>query len=224
MAESIDKNLEYQKTLAESWLEEYDRDLKSAIENPEADFDQIMAVVWEKGILNRLCPKNQEVKVARKSLGKKVYDGQREDSDLYWRLLASAENVEYAAKNNLTLASGDLSPIFDAFVAMNSPAIKPRFFQKDEEGKELDKIIQAIREKAIAKLSDLEKKQVPTLPAYGKKIHVAGIDVKVRYLPDGQIALEAFSPQDHEKIGQMTDYTGTISPKKLFEIGFEKID
>ncbi len=218
-----ERNLEQQKQLAESWLLDFGESLNSAIKNPESDFDQIMDVVWEKGILNRICPDSQEVKAARKNLGRNVYEGQKEDSDLYWRLLASAENVEYAAKNSLTLASGDLSPMFEAFVAMNSPEIKRRFFQKDDDGRELDKVIDAIRQKAISKISDLEKKQVPALPAYGKKINVAGIDLKVRYTPNGQIALEAFSPEDHEKIGQMTDYTGTISPKKLFELGFEEV-
>lgn len=224
MAEISEGGLENQKQLAQSWLEEYDRDLRLTVEKPETDFNQVMEVVWEKGILNRLCPNSQEVKLARKSLGRAVYEGDRNDSDLYWRLLASTENVDYATKNNLTLTSGDLSPIFDAFVDMSSPEVKSKFFRKEESGHELDKIIRAIKQKALSKLSDLEKDQVPTLPAYGKKIRVKGIDLKVRYTPDGQIALEAFSPEDHKKMGQMTDYTGTILPKKLFELGFEKID
>jgi hypothetical protein len=92
---------------AGAWLTRYNQRMDEFLEQEEPSKEELMDILWEHGVLNRIAPLDPDEKQARMKLGKTVWKEDREDPELYWRLLYSAHAVQENQKTGVTtIASG----------------------------------------------------------------------------------------------------------------------
>ena len=92
------------KSKAYAWSERYDEELDSFKERDIFSAEELANLVWNRGILDHISPTDSEEIRARKALKKDTWD--RNDSELYWRILYATGYLKDAIPRNLTMVSG----------------------------------------------------------------------------------------------------------------------
>ena len=207
---------EYQKEKAGAWRKRYDDALDAVVHNEQATFEELLDVIWNEGILGRIAPVNSEEKNARIQLKKSVWEGSRDDVELYWRILYSAGYItEPAIMHHSVLPHGyAIDALSRARIAalMNAEQTKhffPKENQKDPFVFLAGKIMDRAREEISTRGGEPHEKLIP----WGSKGVWKGVSAEVeRYTGDGLLWLKGKTTQDHLKIGELTDFKGAISP------------
>ena len=78
------------KEKAQAWRKRYEDALSAIADRQDAKLDDLVEVIWEQGILDRIAPIDAEEKRARKELRGDLWDGTRDDPELYLRIMYSA--------------------------------------------------------------------------------------------------------------------------------------
>lgn len=204
--------------LAHAWHQRYHDQLEESLNKEGVGVDAIADVVWNYGVLERLCPSNQKEREEREKEQRDVWGKDRDDPVLYYRIIYSLKEMQEAIKKNYSLMSRMAGVVVKGFVSvfLHKENVKDL---KELEGPEgIKNFIGKISDKATAELKKLgaERKIIPI----GAQGLFHGILVKVeQYLPDGMIGLRPADKdkiqQDHMRLGELTKYTNAVSPEEL---------
>jgi hypothetical protein len=172
-------------------------------ENPT--LEKLCDIFWQSGVIGRLAPADHEEAVARRTLGKDVFDGSEEDPELFWRLLYVCAQINEFEKTNVGARSTWLArPIeFTVQKLLNTDSvIYNELFSKDGKAINPDFVfIKTVKERAIAALEKLEDDpHLEPIPV-GASVSYKGIKATVHgYTADGLIVLHAADRQDHLRL------------------------
>lgn len=206
---------------AKAWLTRYDEKMDQFLEQSEPSKEELMDILWEYGVLDRVAPVDPNEKQAREKLGKTVWKGDREDPELYWQLLYSAAAVEDNAKKGRTITasySGYVSGAFQGFhQAMFNEEKGAKIFTADERktGAEIltkDLMVRAKNELTKRGITQHEK----MIPLEGKgEWH--GIPVTISgYTEKGLISFQADNAAGHAALYEHLDESKVgVSPSQI---------
>ncbi|MEW6407454.1 MAG: hypothetical protein AB1465_02060 [Patescibacteria group bacterium] len=205
------------KERSHAWAERYEQALDELIQAEKPDLNALLNVVWNKGILDRLVPLDKEKLEARKMLEKEVWEGGREDLELYWHILYSAGYAREATDRNQSLVGGGFASgaILQAVHKVLSSGKYLEFFPggypKNYYAPLIDLVAARAKEELKKRGAEPHKKFIP----YGAQGNFKGIEVKVeRYSDDGCVVLRNIKGEDWQKFWQITK-EGCVSPSEL---------
>src|SRR3990172_6966217 len=95
------------RELYHAWEERYSGALEDFVAKAgrgSASREELVDIVWEKGILDHVAPTNELERRAREQMKRDVYD--RESEELFWRVMYSAGNIREASKTNASIVFG----------------------------------------------------------------------------------------------------------------------
>lgn len=219
--EKLERQNESDPIKASAWQEKYKEILDDFFQKENVSRKELIDIIWEYGILERISPKNENEKQARKSLKKTVWEGDRENPELYWRLLYSTAASLEAIKNKYSIVAPSYGYITGAFEGLNR-ALLPQhcqaIFPESEKNPNTnfhEIILNDIIEKAKSEIENKGKKPPKNLIPYGTEINWQGQKFNVeRYTFDGKILLEADTPEKHNFLFD-TGVADGIPPEKI---------
>jgi hypothetical protein len=78
------------------WENDFHPALEQTIADPNGTLQDLIEVVFQKGILDQLCPLNKETRMRWLELGYQIWRGSRRDPELYYRIFYSAQGcIDY---------------------------------------------------------------------------------------------------------------------------------
>jgi len=194
----------------------------------EADRNSLIDVLWNSGILDRIAPVNPEEKESRIKLGKKIWRGDRDDPELYWRILYAAAAAKEAIERGWSVVSGSGGYIIGFFQGANEVIFSER--NKDFFPETNDKMLHAnpyliltesIIERARVELEKRGIKPHQKFPRYGARGKWKGVDVKIdRFSDDGLVWLKGIDINAHNKLYELSK-GGGILPSEINPDDFE---
>ena len=216
--QNFERQEQYYKEKARAWEKRYEEALTSYCEQANANFEGLVDLIWEKGILEHVSPSESEEHQARQVLQKDVFD--RDDVRLYWRLLYSIADSIDASTNSRSVAGGFATQAVVKAVYFahsgNTEKILPA-------GNAIMSIDNALVDKAKQELVKRGVAHPQIIPLETKGTY-NGIPVTVdHYTSTGLIALEANEGEQlsareaHMKLGELTRYTNAVRPEELVE-------
>lgn len=213
------QNKEALKEKAGAWLGRYEEKIKEILSAEKIDRVELIDALWEYGIMGRIAPKDEAEKNARVALEKAVWEGDREDPKLYWRILYSAAAAKNAAEKNYSIMAGSHGYITGAFQGLYGILASPKAEDAFPEMKEGKNSMIAVIDDFIARAKkELEKRgtkppeKLLPIGAVGKW---NGIEVTVEnYTDDGLVWLRAEDLDDHTKLYRFTHGRGA-SPDEI---------
>lgn len=217
---------ELRRDKASSWQIEYEQAVGQIVSKEDSTLQDVVDVIWEKGILDRVAPIDEEVKQQRIDGGHETFEGTRNDVELYWRLLASMENMKESI--NCSVSGGYAAAIISGFSHIYDQKNIDRFFPDDsnrKKGKWQEDLLyyfDCFHEKAKSELEARGEKVPDALPQVGDKGVYHGINVVVKtYAGNGTIYLQGETLNDHRKLFDFSedygDGYGGISLKEVCE-------
>lgn len=215
-------NNEEVKEKAGAWLRRYEEKIEKILSAEKIDRAHLIDTLWEYGIMGRIAPKDETEKNARIALEKAVWEGDREDPKLYWRILYSAAAAKNAVEKNYSLAAGSHSYITGAFQELYgilaSPKAKDAFPEMKERKNPTIIIIDEFMNRAKIELEKRGVKPPDKLLPIGAKGRWNGIEATIETYTDGGLVwLKGDSTEDHMKLYKFTHGRGAspdeINPK-----------
>lgn len=94
------------KRLASRWRERLDQEIKAFQDSGDRSPDKLVDIYWEYYVLGRLAPEDSLEKEAREAKGKDVWSGDRDDPELYVRILTSLYYAQDAVNKQITMEGG----------------------------------------------------------------------------------------------------------------------
>lgn len=176
------------KELSHAWEPRYQAELEKIFSSEHIDLDTLVDVMWEKGILERISPINESEKQARVALGRPVWEGGRNDPELYWKLMYAAGYTLEAMKRSYSGLDQYVGP---ATTNVMRAAYQARNTEVINDPNKLVEIVERILVKAKQKISELgdtpHEKPIP----WGAKGTYKGLEVTVdMYSSDGTVTLK----------------------------------
>lgn len=211
------------KKKAEAWSARLDEAVTRFLDSKEPNRNDLIEILWRYGILERISPSQSEEKEARKALNKAVFDGDRSDPELYWRILYSAGAADEAVKRGYSVAAsgkglitGALTKIGALIYSPKNEALFPETFQRPPKNP-YEIVIEEIIKRAKLELKNLNIKPHDPLIPWDSTGKWQGMELTVdRYTDDGFICFRAKTPQDHARLYELSDNNfGKISPSKI---------
>jgi len=207
------------KHLAHAWEERFENASEQVLLNSNSKTDDLIEVIWNKGILDRLVPENKDELCARLKDVREAFDS-RENTELYWRIIYSILYAEMAMKLQWSTLGGSASVAFVRGFIMACYKQRVQDFCPDYNCENqlggfnflADKIIK----KAEDKLRELGAKPHEKHIKVGARGMFEGIAVRVeRYMDNGLLYLV---PEKREDILLLFDKVGHdigVSPSRL---------
>lgn len=193
------------RSLGEAYSERHSAELEAFCEGDSPTLEQLSEIFWRSGVLDRLVPARHEERVARRTLGRDVFDGDAHDPELFWRILYACAQIETVDSSGVGERSTWLSrPIeFTVQKLLNTdPELFERLFGVGTEHKNPDTLfIQTARERAIQALIAAGERPSATPLPIGTPLVYKGISAQVHgYTADGLVVLQAASLEDYVRI------------------------
>lgn len=206
-------NKEALKEKAGAWLGRYEEKIEEILNAEKIDRAELIDALWEYGIMGRIAPKDEIEKNARMQLEKAVWEGNREDPKLYWRILYSAAAAKNATEKNYSIMAGSHGYITGAFQGLYGVLASPKAedtFPEMKEGKNpMIAVIDGFMDRAKKELEKRGVKPPEKLPQIGAKGKWNGIEVTIgSYTDDGLVWLKTESEEDHMKLYKFTHGRG----------------
>ena len=218
-------NREALKEKAHAWHKRFDEALEEFLVEEEFDFDKFIDVIWEKGILDRVAPKDEEEKRARQGVGSKVWEGERDDPELYWRIMYSAGHIREFSERQFTMHAAGFADvgIYQGVVKLLYSEKHEKFRKKlypDRKSNPVVIVSDEIIERAKKELETLGVESHKKLIPWGAVGKYEDIEVEVdRYMEDGLVSLRALNYEDHMKLYDLANlkrkHPGLVSPSEL---------
>jgi len=213
-----------------AWEQRYEKALQDFISQTDATYEDLVNLVWERGILDHIAPTDSLERKAREQKQADLFDKTSADPELYWRIMYAAGNTKNTIQKNMTMVGGytTLSIVRALSGLYSNPELQKRIFSGvDNAGSDIfvkfaDSIINKAQEE-IKKRGD--KPHEFPIPI-GSKGTVFGISVTIDgYGSDGLVALRVVSYEDHVKLGEKIKelqgkYSSSISPRYLDPVAF----
>ena len=218
------------KEIAGKWQEDLDNSVDEAFLKKETTLSDLAQIIFEKGVLDRIAPLDEQVMAARKDLGKSVWEKGRNDPELYLRLIYSVEGVKQAIKGNLSIFGGCLlgGVLPACFKVAYSERAKDSFAGSKKSGEEkidpflimIDEIRKIAEKELVKNNGKVPEKLVPL----GTKAEFHGIPGRTSkyYTDDGRISFEAGTYEGHCALYEFLDH-GAISPSAITPENFKII-
>jgi hypothetical protein len=96
------------KHLAHAWEERFENALEQVLSNSDSKTDDLIEVIWNKGILDRLVPEDKDEFCARLDDEREVFDS-RDNTELYWRITYSVLYAKRAINLQWSTCGGGAS-------------------------------------------------------------------------------------------------------------------
>ncbi|MBI2035749.1 MAG: hypothetical protein HYT12_03670 [Candidatus Liptonbacteria bacterium] len=213
--ENAGENKEKISELAHRWETRLQEKLDEALSDPSVDKKKIEDTLWEYGILERIDPRDSEEREARKENSSDLWDGGRDNPELYWRLLYSLGLIHESIKRNYSLVGGLAVGALTGIVYLHAKA-QERIYKEFFPGSKNAYV--DLNNDLIEKAKDeLHKRGVanPQLISWGSEGVWKGIPVTVeRYASDGTVVFHANNISDHMKIYDLSD-RGSVLPSSV---------
>ncbi len=92
------------KARADAWYDTYAASLRRIADDPRATLERLIDVVWREGILEHVSPLKDDVREARRALGRTLWR-ERNDPVLYWRIQYAMEHLRSTVGHTMTIGS-----------------------------------------------------------------------------------------------------------------------
>lgn len=91
-----------------AWQQKLETAVTAILKSPSGTMERIFDALKEHCILDRIAPTDPVERQARTAKRKVIWEGDRQDPELYWRIMYAAASAQYATDMNWTLcASGN---------------------------------------------------------------------------------------------------------------------
>lgn len=215
-------NEEERREKYRAWRGRFNDAADEFVKQPDASYEDLVDLIWEKGILDHIAPTDGGERQARTEMRADLYDRASEDPELYWRVLYAVANTKETIQKNMTMMGGytTLAVISALTELFANPELQGRLFPDAGLGSYF-KVIESIAERAQSEIEARGEKPHERLIPIGAKGTLCGIPVTVlRYGADGLVELGPENYMDHarlgEKINEITGkYSSSISPRHL---------
>jgi len=208
-----------------AWEQRYQESVQNFVSQNDASYNDLVDLVWEKGILDHIAPLDALERKARTQKGANLFDRNDTDPELYWRIMYAAGNTKETIQKNVTIISGYTTlSILQALTMLASHAeLRKKIFPEKEEvtNSSFLKLADSIIRKAQEEIKKRGSKPHEALLEIGAKGEVFGIPVTIDgYDSNGLIRLKAGTREDHEALGEKINehtgrYSSSISPRYL---------
>lgn len=84
------------------WRERLDDAIGQWAQSDNLDADELAVIAFEHGILDRIAPKNEEVREKREAEDRMLYEGKDRDKELYERIAYALQKEKNILKHNRT--------------------------------------------------------------------------------------------------------------------------
>lgn len=194
------------------WEERFDNQIKVLLTKNEIVFKEVMDIVWQIGILDRLAPVDEQVIAERKKEGRRVWEKGRQDPEFYYRIIYNVQNLRYAIEHNYSLMTGWLVGIIKVIGLVTIYNTNQKLFVNNNYHEVITEILDDVIARSQEELQqfdiilDCVYKVGDIGTIWGHLVTISSITV------DGCIALQATDMAAHMHIGELTNYSGVVSP------------
>jgi len=225
-----DLSPEQLKQNAGAWQQRYDKEIESALTNPDSNVDDILEIAWQDAVLGRIAPLSPAEKQARQALRKEVWEGTRNDPELYVRMLFALEGIKHAIEKRWTLAGTGFvaQGVHDPYYRMMRPEYGEQYLSREDDSyDELQQHCLSFVEKKIRKeLKRLKADDKIKVPEIGSIGEVDGMKVKIeRYSDKGVVEVGGFGElktiEERRAFFALQDAVGGINPERIDPNKFE---
>ncbi len=203
------------KDIGHNWQDILITKLQKEFKEKEPSMKKIIEVAIDYGVLNRIAPQDDRIRKAREKKGRTLWEKDRNDPNLYLRLIYELESIKYAIKNSYSVCSHFTIGLTIAF----NNALHPDHYAKFFSEKELMEVVEEFFNKAKRALEKrMEKLGVtpPNILKIGDSATITGINIVVKeFSVDGRIIPEINNLEEHMKIGKISNYTSAIDPSLI---------
>ncbi len=205
---------------AHAWEREYEQALDEVFKDPEhVLLDDIVEVAFQKGIVERLAPLDEEIKRLRIEQRRRVWEGDREDAEFYARLFYAIEFSKEMFDKSVDLSWTNMANAAYNRI-MRSNVLQERFFGNSSDAKSSamqfsDALQKRILKEYGKKGGTLDLKVIPE----GAKVVFHGIELKVLgYNPDGTLRVDTEGEEGHRELWKYNK--GKITPEMFLSEDF----
>ena len=187
---------------AHSWEDAYEHALEGLFEDVDhISLDDIIEIAFQKGIVDRLAPEDEEVKRLRLVQHRRVWQGTREENDLYARLYYAVEGSRESVADTM-----DHSWTNAAWLAYNKTmsreSLRERLFGTVADANDsVAQFLEVLKKRIEEEYKDKGGKLLFEVMPAGKKAAFRGIAVTIDgYNPDGTLRVTADDEDDHRAL------------------------
>ena len=200
------------------WRREFGEELDRVLHDEHSDIDELVEVIWEKGILDHAAPTDPEVIEVLQAKGKPTWD--RENPETYWKILYSAGAIKHALENEKdpgkNYITGPIGMVHSKVFDRGDNRVNDIFPDRNTEIPVVTlagKIIEKARQELI------DRGQVPHEHLFleGSAGHFEGILVKVSGInEEGMVRLDGIESENSEKLSEaIGNQENLVSPSEL---------
>ncbi len=190
-----------------AWQARFDEKLDEFFESGGQSREELMDLVWEYGIMDRIAPEDVSERDARKELGSAVWEGDRDDPSLYWRIMYAAANSQEAIEKNYSVAASGRNFIVGALNGIKNVYMNERLskffpdYQNGKDGIPENFTLNYIIERSKQELEKRGVKPPEKLISLGAKGRWHGVEFTVdSYTDQGKIWPKVENREDHMRI------------------------
>jgi hypothetical protein len=206
---------------AHSWEGAYEQALEELFQDTDhISLDDIIEVAFQKGIVDRLAPLDEEVKRLRQEQHRRVWDGSREDSALYARLYYAVEESRESVADTM-----DHSWANAAWLAFNKimsrESLRERVFGTALDANEsVAQFLNALRERVKEEYEEKKGRLSLEIIPSGTKAMFHGIALTVDcHNPDGTLRVTADDEEGHRALYKFNGGKG-LTPEMFLSKDF----
>jgi len=200
-----------------SWKIELSASLDAFVRSDHPTRESFIDLLWDGAILDRIAPIDPKVAVLRKSEGRAVFEGGRENPQLYWRIMyAAAGCIGNIAMDATMICAPDnyVAAVYPALHRLSEDNIFGAIYP-DPQSRMLDvtdDIILRAKSEIIKATGDPESLVGHPLGCGAEGVW-HGMEVRVNgFAGDGTVAFQAANRNDHERIYTESRNRGTVFP------------
>jgi len=198
------------------WDERYSDALESFGSRENFTKDELVDLIFEKGILDHLAPTDEKEREARKAMKADLWDRDNVDHEFYWRIMYSSGALKESLGQDLAVTHGYVarSAIKALYkIGGTHEAWTKIFPDVSEEDTPLKNIAEALEERARHEIKNRGGIPHEQLIPIGAKGTVNGVAVKVeRYTGEGMVSLHTDNYEDWVSLGdEVKSVTGRMT-------------
>lgn len=195
------------------WEVDFDNRLEDAINDPNSTINDLVEIAFIFGILNRIAPEDLEIKKIRMLKRSQVWEGERSDPSLYYRIIYGLEYTILAINNNWStsfhgyvVAAG--TAIMRAIVNRQMEKLFPNL-RPEQTDQAIMEFIKLMEQRAMEELEKYGYQAPSQLFQIGSKGKFKGIPVKIDAVGlDGGLILKPDNYHDHCALHELTGRRG----------------
>jgi hypothetical protein len=200
------EGLEEQMVNHRQWEPDFYEALEKIENDPHSNLQDLIELVFQKGILDRLCPRDEKIKQIHLERGHQIWAGSRNDAELYYRIFYCASACIYSIQQNWSLSFGGyVSTVSQAFYQAMSHADKYPELKGHRSAPIF--ILEKIQQRCLIELESLGHKCPKKFFAVGEEGSYYGYLVKIDIIDflDGDLCFITTDPDRRKAQGDYMD-------------------